>query len=78
MTAVHLDGRYRQAHLNPSNRSRAAQWHARWDDHTGEETAAVVAYLRELADGRADPCIPADADEDVVRQWTEVGRRRAG
>jgi hypothetical protein len=81
-----------------------ARHHARWRPLTGDEEAAAVAALRELADGRADLlaevagifegtsegeldepfarcaadlCRKAGADEALIPQWAEEGRRRA-
>jgi len=81
-----------------------ARHHARWRALTGDEEAAAVAKLRELAAGRADLlaevagifegtsegeldeplarqaaglCRLAGADEDLIPEWVEEGRRRA-
>jgi hypothetical protein len=78
--------------------------HARWREPTGDETAAAVAELREVAGHRRDLLaeeaglllgyyqdelgepqaqaaahflIAAGADESLIPQWAEEGRRRA-
>ena len=90
--------------LTVARLSATAHRHARWRDLTEAETAAALAEIRQVADGRGDLlaevagvllgahegeldepkaraaaqlCCLAGADEDLIRQWVEEGRRRA-